>query len=199
MALIHVEGFNLPGIKLLQELETTESQHNFLRQAISLIAAIERVGQCSVIFAVLRQVGIQQINGNRVSGNSGYGVLPGANRNWPSFNFDCGPRSDCGELIFRLPLLWLLELVSCWIQNLTKISFTVCKGNRDNGRAQIRGRAQSISGQNAQTSRIRGDVRLQSDFHGKVRNPRSNRFPHLSFYRLKTARCDPGNVFPECL
>src|SRR4029077_21258901 len=47
--------------------------------------------------------------------------------------------------------------------------------------AQVRSRAQRVAGQNAQTPRISRDIWLQRNFHGKVCDPGSNRFPHLSF------------------
>ncbi len=38
--LVHVVSFNLPRINLLQKQEAAESEHDFLRQAVALVAAV---------------------------------------------------------------------------------------------------------------------------------------------------------------
>ena len=45
VAFVHVKGFKLAGVEFFGHPETAEAEHDFLRQAIALIAAVKRICQ----------------------------------------------------------------------------------------------------------------------------------------------------------
>src|SRR6266704_5759647 len=88
-------------------------------------------------------------------------------------------RSYLWQLGFRVPLLRLLELVSCGVEDLAKISLAVGEGYGHYGRAQISGRTERIPSQDSQTPAVRRDVWFQRNFHRKIGYPGRTRFLHL--------------------
>ncbi len=57
--LVHVVSLDLSRIRLLQQQEAAESEHDLLRQAVALVAAIERVGQRAIVLTVFGKIGVQ--------------------------------------------------------------------------------------------------------------------------------------------
>src|SRR5205823_11874729 len=122
-------------------------------------------------------------------------VLPGANKNLAAFNFHRNPRPDLGQLGLRVPLLRLLELISCGVKDLAKISLAIGQGHGYYRGAQISRRTKGVACQDSQTSAVCRNVWFESNFHRKIGYPGRTSFLHLPSFAadLNVER------FPEAL
>ncbi len=87
-------------------------------------------------------------------------------------------RSHFGQLGFRVPLLRLLELISCGVKDLAKVSLAIGQGHGYHRGAQVGSGTQRVARQDSQTSAIGRDVWFQRNFHREVRYPGGTRFLH---------------------
>src|SRR6266566_509549 len=165
MALVHMVSFDLAGIKFLQKQESAQAKHNLLRQAIALIASVQGVSQAAVEFTVLREIGIEQKNGNDLTGNARNYVLPCADRDRAAFDLHHDPWTSFRELVLGVPVLRLFKLVSSRIQDLAEVALAIGQSDRYYRRAQVGSRAERVTCKNSEAPGIRRNVRFQSNFH----------------------------------
>src|SRR5216683_2991673 len=100
-----------------------------------------------------------------------------------------------GQLGFRVPLLRLLELISCGVKDLAKISLAIGQGHSYHRCTQIGGGTQRIPSQDSQTPAVRRDVWFQRNFHRKIGYPGRTRFLHLPSFAADLN----AERFPEAL
>src|SRR5947209_20319337 len=62
MAFIHVVALDIGVAELAQDLKPAEAQHNFLRQAVAVVATIQRVSQSTVLRSIFSEVSIEQVH-----------------------------------------------------------------------------------------------------------------------------------------
>src|SRR5436305_6672227 len=77
MAFIHVVALDIGVAELAQDLKPAEAQHNFLRQAVAVVATIQRISQSAVLRSILSQVSIEQVHRYSFAGYPLDSVAPG--------------------------------------------------------------------------------------------------------------------------
>src|SRR6266567_6066015 len=103
--------------------------------------------------------------------------------------------SYLGQLGLRVPFLGLLELISCRVKDLAKISLAVSQRHCNHGRSQISCRTERVACQDSQTSAVRRDVWFESNFHRKIGYPGRTRFLHWPSFAADLN----AERFPEAL
>ena len=154
--------------EFLQQLQAAQAENDFLRKAISLVAAIEAIGQVAVPFGVFGNVGVEQIDGDDVAVDTQHVVFPGANPDLPLFDLDRDAAVDRFEGAFGFPLLRLLGLLARGVEILAEISLAVDQRDGHQGRAQIGGGAERVAGQHAQAATVGRHVGIERDLHREV-------------------------------
>ena len=124
--------------------DAADAEQHFLADPIVLIAAVQRIGKRAVVIGVLRQVGIQQIDGHDESGQAVNAVAPGANVDVAILDANRKRHFDRGKNGFRLPRIGLLDLVPSLIEALAEIALSVRQRDRHHGQFQVGCRAQHV-------------------------------------------------------
>ena len=129
MTFIHVVDIHVV-IEGLENAHTTDSQNGFLAQPVICIATIEVIGKLSIACVILRQIGIQQVDGDGVPGDSLEIVSPGPNHYRPILNGYLDHSAFEHEKFFQRPGLVLSGLNSVRIEMLLEISLAMEQRDR---------------------------------------------------------------------
>ena len=109
MTLVHVMGMNVEAERP-QDADPADAENDLLFQPISVVAAIEIMGQGAVVGAVLLEIGVEKQDRDAVSVRRGMGVEPRAEPNGPSFDFDGDHGVERGAPALDLPPVRMLDL-----------------------------------------------------------------------------------------
>ncbi len=105
------------------------------------------------------------MNGHLKAAHSFYGVTPCAQLNAAVLQWDSYAGSFFDEEIFDAPDDRLLSLRAIFRKPLREIPLAIEKGDGHHREADVRGRANGISGQDAQAAAIAGHGVFQRDLH----------------------------------
>src|ERR1700723_963370 len=105
------------------------------------------VGESPVPGIVLFDIGIEQVDGNRVTGHAFHVVTPGSNGDRTAFNEDRDDWIFWGEVALQIPWLVLLGLHAVYIQVLPEIAFPMGQRDRRQPETRVRGSSESVTGQ----------------------------------------------------
>ena len=170
MAFVHVEAVDLLVAERAKHADAADAEHILLAEAIMLIAAVEVLAQAPILLVVARDVGIEVDHRDDAPRNPHGVISPGADLDFPFLDDDRDAGSERLEAFAHVPRLRRFDLVALGVQFLMKVSLARQQGDGDHGHLHIRGRANRIAGQDAQSSAVGGDIRLESDLHGEVGN-----------------------------
>src|SRR6202023_2061029 len=76
VAFVHMKAFDIFVPECTQHFDSANPQDHLLTKPVMGIAAIEKMGQCSIPVGVLRKIGIQKINWHFESPESGNHISP---------------------------------------------------------------------------------------------------------------------------
>src|SRR5271154_5170169 len=105
------------------------------------------VGKCPIPRIVLFEIGIEQVDGNRVTGHARHVVAPGPNSYRTALNEDRDDRIFRGKSALQIPRLVLLCLHAVYIQVLPEIAFPMGQRDRYQPETRVRCSSESVTGQ----------------------------------------------------
>jgi hypothetical protein len=161
-----------PKAQRLQQAHATDAEHDFLFEAIDLVAAVEEMGDHAILGSVLVQIGIEQQDRLASPHMTFEYIEPGADPNEAPFDRDGDLGSHGPGEGGRIPGRGVRYLTALGVDFLTEIPGSAHQAHRHQGQRQIGGRAHGIAGEHAQTAGVGGDFVAQRDFHGKVGDAR---------------------------
>ncbi len=167
VAFVHVMDFYLIA-ELFEDADAAEAEDGFLTEAVVGVSAIELVGEATVPGIVGVNVGVEEIDGDDVAGDTDDVVAPGANHDEAILNGDGGDGAEGLEEIFRGPDDGGFRLLAFEGEMLVEISAAMEQGDRDHGKFHVGGRTKGVTREHAETAGVGGDGGVHGDFHGEV-------------------------------
>jgi len=129
MAFVHV--INVYAVTQgVEHAHAAHAQDDFLLQTVVGVASVEVIGQTAIPGRVLRQVGVQQIDRNDVTGASRHVIAPCANGHGAVFHRYSDARRLFSAKVFYDPGLDVFGLLALRVQMLAKISLAVQQRER---------------------------------------------------------------------
>ncbi len=116
-------------IQGFEHAHATDSQNGFLAQAIVRIPTVEVIGELSIARVVLRQICVEEVDGDGVPGDSFEVVSPGADHHRPVLDRHLDQGVFERQKFFERPGLIFSALDSLGIEMLLEISFAMQQGD----------------------------------------------------------------------
>ena len=124
MTFIHVVHIHVI-IEGFEEAGAADSQNGFLAKPIIRIPTVEVIGEVSIARVILRQICVEEVDGDVVTGDSLEIISPGADHDRAVFNRYLDESFLELENVFQRPGLIFRALHSLRIEMLLEISFAV--------------------------------------------------------------------------
>jgi hypothetical protein len=159
-------------VERAQQRHAADAEHRLLPQPVGVVAAVQVVGERPVLRTVLREVGVEQVDRQRVVVVPAHRVAPRGNRDGVAVDLDPGPRLDRLEHRLGRPRGVLLRLRARGVEVLPEVALAVHEGDADERQPQIGRRAQRVARQHAEPPGVGGDVGSQPDLHREVGHDR---------------------------
>src|SRR5213078_1155744 len=125
VALVHVKAPDVAVTERTQHAHAADAEDHFLTKTVTRIAAVEVVGQTTILGGVLRQVRVEEQDRDDVSGNATHVVAPRAQLHVATLDRDGHARLEAHEPLGHRPVDWLFGLIAGWIEPLPEVAFAV--------------------------------------------------------------------------
>ena len=168
VALVHVKALHGVVTERPQQAHATDSEQRLLAEPVAIVATVETVGQAAILGRILGKVGVQEIDGDGVLGETLHLVSPGPQLNGaPLDAHGDSHRKLLGEVVDR-PRHRLLALTSLRVEALVEVALAVEQAHRDHGHSSVGRGADGVAGQHTQAAAVGGNPRFESDLHREV-------------------------------
>ncbi len=174
MALVHVVAFEPLVAHCRKYANATDAEDRFLGKTVKLVSAVKVMRKLSIPLRVFGDIGIQKVNRDMLTADSGNFVFPTAQTYTPILDSHRYPFGHFGQIILDVPLPGQLRLYAFAIEFLQEVAFSVEQGHGDQRNPVVGRGADGVSCEDAQTTAIGRDLRFESNLHRKVSDP-SNR------------------------
>ena len=125
MAFVHVISLDVFMSQGTEHPHAAHAEHHFLHQPIMLIAAIEKMGQRPIRWAVVREIGIEKVNRDAETAGADHLVLPRPQHHRSTFDRHAGSLRQLSQKIIHRPIDRLFDLSAIVVKPLIEVAFTV--------------------------------------------------------------------------
>ncbi len=168
MALVHVEAPQRVVAERTQHAHAGDAQHDLLAQAVGLVAAVEVVGDATVLVGVARHVGVEQQHRHHMAADADDLVPPGAHDHLAPGDAHAHARRGLDQCRLGAPRPGLLALLAVGVEPLAEIALAVHQRDRDHRHAAVGGRAHGVAGQHAQPAAVGRQRVGERDLHREI-------------------------------
>ena len=168
MPFVHVEALDVGVTQGAQHPDPAYSQHDLLANPVVLVAAVEMIGDGTILRGILFKIRIQKIDRHDIAADTPDFIFPRAYLNLPPFDFDRTTRLHFLQQLGYRPDDILFALPAGGVQLLAEIAFAVEQRHHDHGDTHIGRRAHRVSGEYAQAARIGRHGLGETDLHGEI-------------------------------
>jgi hypothetical protein len=167
VALVEVVGVQVE-VERAQQPDAAEAQHQFLAEAVGLVAAVETMRERAALGVILVEVGVQQQDRDPMPVRAGIDIEPGAHpdRTRRHFHRDHG-------VLGRVPPVRRLDLAALGVELLAEVAGAADQRDEDDRQQQIRAGAHGVAGQHAEAARVRVHLRPDRDLHREIGDARA--------------------------
>ncbi len=165
---VHVEALQGVVAERSQHAHAADPEQHLLAEPIAVVAAVEMVGQRPVLGRILGKVGVEEIDGHGVPGETLDVVHPGAQLDGAPLDSHRGPHRKLLDGVVDRPHHGLLALTPLRVEALVEVALAVEQAHRDHGHAEVGRRPDGVAGQHAQATAVGRNPRRECDLHREV-------------------------------
>jgi hypothetical protein len=167
---VHMERDESGVTERLQHGHAADPEHGLLSEPVLGVATVELIGDRTVACGVLRQVGVEEQDGDAAPGHSRQHEPPSRHGHRTATDIDGHGRLEALQEVTRIPADRQLALVTVSVDLLAEVAVSVPERQPDEGQVQVGSRAQEVARQHAQPAAVGGQRRVEGHLHREVRH-----------------------------
>src|SRR5687767_4744907 len=159
MALVHVEGLDLVPQRPEQG-QSAKGEQGFLAQPVILVATVQVPCQAAVVYVVLRQVGIEEVDRHVGARDAVDVVNPGGDVDISAAETDTQSHRVALQEALRLPGISRFRLEPLDVEVLAEEALAVEEAYADEWQAEVGSGAQRVARQDTETAAVARHARF---------------------------------------
>ena len=139
VSLVEVEGRNVAVTHVAQQTQAADAEDKLLTEAVLVVAAVELGCELPVLGRIFGQVGVDEIDRQRVLRLPDKHVTPCSDGHWVSVHRDCYAVWQLRHKVTRIPVHGILRLPSLLIDLLREITLFIEQRHRHHRHPKVGG------------------------------------------------------------